>query len=231
MVKELMHAAILCDGDPAVRAVVLTGSGKMFSPGGDLKEFSQFGDRLAATLKEMTIYYHATISRFMRMDAPLITAVNGVAAGGGMSFAICGDVVLAAESASFTAAYTAAGLSPDGGMTYLLPRMVGFLRAKELILLNRRLTAKDALEWGLVNKVVPDEELMSEAEKLARIIATGPTCAFGSIKKLLNECFSETLETQMEREARSIADMSKTSDAKEGIAAFLERQQPTFGGS
>lgn len=231
MGKELMHAAILCDENPAVRAVVLTGSGKMFSAGGDLKAFSKFGDRLAATLKEMTVYCHGAASRLMRMDALLITAVNGAAAGMGMSFAICGDVVLAAESASFTAAYTAAGLSPDGGMTYLLPRMVGFLRAKELMLLNRRMTAKDALEWGLVNKVVPDEELMPEAEKLARIIATGPTRAFGSVKKLLNECFSETLETQMEREARSIADMSKTNDAKEGISAFLERRRPTFGGS
>jgi len=230
MGKELMHAAILCDEDPGVRAVLLTGAGRMFSAGGDLKSFSDLGDQLAAGLKEMTVYCHAAVSRLMRMDAPLVTAVNGAAAGMGMSFAISGDIVLAAESASFTAAYTAAALSPDGGMTYLLPRMVGLLRAKEMMLMNRRLSARKALEWGLVNKIVADEELMAEADTLARAIAAGPTRSFGTVKKLLNESFSETLETQMEREARGIVDMAKTGDSKEGIAAFFEKRRPNFNG-
>jgi len=148
----------------------------------------------------------------------------------GMSFAISGDLVLAAESASFTAAYTAAALSPDGAMTYLLPRFIGLLRTKELMLTNRRLSAKEALEWGLVNRVTPDAELMQEAEKLARTLAAGPTRSFGSVKKLLCGTYSESLETQMELEARGIADISKTADAREGVGAFLARRKPVFTG-
>jgi 2-(1,2-epoxy-1,2-dihydrophenyl)acetyl-CoA isomerase len=230
MGKELMHAAIRCDEDPGIRAVLLTGRGKFFSAGGDLKFFADFGDGLAKALKEMTVYCHSAASRFTRMDKPLVTAVNGAAAGMGMSFAICGDLVMAAESASFTAAYTAAALAPDGGMTYVLPRYVGLLRARELMLTNRRLSAKEALEWGLVNRVVPDAELMQEAEKLVRTLATGPTLSYGSVKRLLNGTFSQTLETQMEFEARAIVDMSKTADAREGVGAFLARRKPTFTG-
>ena len=229
--KDLMHAAICCDEDPEIRAVLLTGAGKMFSAGGDLKYFIDLGDELSSALKEVTVYCHAANSRFMRMNAPLTTAVNGPAAGMGMSFALCGDMIIAAESAMFMSAYTAAGLSPDGGMTYLLPRKIGLARTKELILSNRRLTAREALEWGLVNKVVPDDELMKEAEALVKRLANGPTLSFGSVKRLLNETFSETLESQMEHEARGLVDMTKTKDAKEGIAAFIERRRPDFTGS
>jgi 2-(1,2-epoxy-1,2-dihydrophenyl)acetyl-CoA isomerase len=231
MGKDLMHAAIQCDENSDIRAVLMTGVGKMFSAGGDLKYFTEFGDNLGSALKEMTVYCHAAASRFMRMNAPLVTAVNGAAAGIGMSFAICGDFVIASESAIFMAAYTAAGLSPDGGMTYLLPRMIGLARTKEILLTNRRLSAQEALDWGLVNKVVPDGELMKEAEALARRLANGPTLSFGSVKRLLNEAFSETLESQMEHESRGIVDMTRTRDAKEGIAAFIERRRPNFTGS
>lgn len=230
MGKDLMHAAIECDENPDIKAAILTGSGKMFSAGGDLKEFSVYGRNLNRALKEMTVYCHAAASRFMRMNVPLVTAVNGTAAGMGMSFAIAGDMVLAAESASFTAAYTAAALSPDGGMTYLLPRMIGMARAKEMMMTNRRLTAPEALDWGLVNRVVSGEKLMEEAETLARSFAVGPTLSLGSVKRLVNESFSETLESQMEREARSIVDMTRTDDAMEGVSAFLEKRRPVFCG-
>ena len=228
--KDLMHASIRCDEDSEIRAVLLTGAGKMFSAGGDLKYFAGLGDELPSVLKETTVHCHLAISHFMRMNAPLITAVNGAAAGIGMSIAICGDIVLAAESSMFMAAYTAAGLSPDGSMTYVLPRVVGLTRAKELMLTNRRLSAKEALEWGLINKVVPDDELMKEAEALARKFASGPTLSFGSVKKLLNKTFSETLESQMEHESRGIKDMTRTADGKEGIAAFMECRRPDFKG-
>jgi len=231
MGKDLMQAAICCDEDPEIRAVLLTGAGKMFSVGGDLKYFTGFGEDLGAALKEITVYAHAANSIFIRMDAPLITAVNGPAAGMGMSFALCGDMIIAAESAMFMAAYTAAGLSPDGGMTYLLPRMIGLARTKEIILTNKRVSAQEALEWGIVNKVVQDDELMKEAEALAKKLANGPTLSFGSVKRLLNKTFSETLESQMGLEARGIANMTKTQDAKEGIAAFIERRRPDFTGS
>ncbi len=228
--KDLMLAAIRCDEDPAIRAVVLTGAGKMFSAGGDLKFFASYGDALPKVLKEMTVYCHAAASRFMRMKAPLITAVNGPAAGMGMSFAISGDMILAAESASFTAAYTAAGLSPDGAMSWLLPRMVGLNRAREMMLTNRKVAAAEALQWGLVSRVVPDAELAAEAAKMAAMFAAGPTQSYGTVKKLLNETFSATLETQMEQEARGITDMTKTADALEGVKSFLERRRPAFTG-
>jgi 2-(1,2-epoxy-1,2-dihydrophenyl)acetyl-CoA isomerase len=228
--KELMHAAIRCDESPEIRAVVLTGAGKAFSAGGDLKFFAGYGDQLSVVLKEMTVYCHAAASRLIRMDKPLITAVNGAAAGMGMSFAISGDIILAAESASFTAAYTAAGLSPDGAMTYLLPRMIGLTRAREMMMTNRRLKAQEALEWGLVNKVVLDGELLKEAESLAKFFANGPTRSFGMVKKLLNESFSATLETQMEQEARGISEMARTIDGIEGVNAFVGKRRPLFKG-
>ena len=228
--RELMDVAIRCDEDPAIRAVLLTGRGKFFSAGGDLKYFAESGDGLAKALKEMTVYCHSAASRFARMEKPLVTAVNGAAAGMGMSFALCGDLVIAAESATFTAAYTAAALAPDGGMTYLLPRYIGLLRAKELILTNRRLTAKEALDWGLVSRIVPDAELLQESEKLVKVLASGPTLSFGSVKRLLNETFSQTFETHMEFEARAIVNMSKTVDAREGVSAFLSRRKPVFTG-
>jgi 2-(1,2-epoxy-1,2-dihydrophenyl)acetyl-CoA isomerase len=228
--RELMHAAIRCDESSDIRAVVLTGAGKSFSAGGDLKFFAGLGSQLSAVLNEMTVYFHAAVSRLTRMDKPLITAVNGLAAGAGMSFAITGDIIYAAEGASFTAAYTAAGLSPDGAMTYLLPRMIGLSRSREMIMTNRRLSASEALGWGLVNRVVPDGDLLSEVALLAKSFADGPTRSFGMARRLLHESFSTTLETQMEHEARGIAEMSKTSDGIEGINAFAQKRRPIFSG-
>jgi 2-(1,2-epoxy-1,2-dihydrophenyl)acetyl-CoA isomerase len=228
--KELMHAAIRCDESSEIRAVILTGAGKAFCAGGDLKFFSGYGDQLPVVLKEMTVYCHAAASRLIRMDKPLITAVNGAAAGMGMGFAIAGDIILAAESASFTAAYTAAGLSPDGAMTHLLPRMIGLSRAREMVMTNRRVKAQEALDWGLVNKVVPDGDLLKETETLSKSFAHGPTHSYGMVKKLLNESFSSTLETQMEQEARGICEMAKTRDGLEGVAAFVGKRRPVFKG-
>jgi len=226
--KELMEAAVRCNQDPEIRAVILTGAGKMFSAGGDLQFFYDSGDDLPTAMKKTTVYCNLAVSHFMRMNAPLITAVNGAAAGIGMSFAISGDIVLAAESSVFMAAYTAVGLSPDGSMTYVLPRVAGLTRAKELLLTNRKLRAREAMEWGLVSRVVPDDDLMKEAETLARKFAAGPTVSFGSVKKLLNMTFSETLESQMEHESGGITGMTRTADGHEGISAFLERRPPHF---
>jgi len=228
--RDLMHVAIRCDEDPDVRAVLLTGAGRMFCAGGDLKSFASFGDDLPAALKELTVYLHAATSRLARMNAPLVVAVNGAAAGAGMSLAVAGDLVVAAASAKFTMAYTAAGLSPDGSSTYCLPRLIGLRRTQELMFTNRRLSAEEALEWGLVNRVVPDEALLDEAGALAAQLAQGPTRAFGSVKTLLDASFSGTLETQMELEARAIAAMAGTPDGKEGIQAFLEKRRPAFSG-
>ena len=226
--REFMLAVNRCDEDPAVRAVVITGEGRFFSVGGDLESFAAAGDGLGVLIKELTTYAHTAISRLNRMDSPVIIAVNGAAAGVGFGLAVAGDLVLAAESAFFALGYSAAGLAPDGGSTFVLPRLVGTRRAAELMLTNRRLSAHEALDWGLVTRVVADDLLIEEAMELARSLADGPTRAFGSIKRLL---LSEgSLETQMELEARAIAETANAPDGREGVAAFLEKRRPVFGG-
>lgn len=228
--RELLDAAIECEENRSIRAVLITATGKMFCAGGDLKAFHGSGEALPKVLNDMTIHFHAALSRLNRMRAPVVTAVNGVAAGAGLSLAACGDLVLAAESAKFTVAYTAVGLSPDGGATYFLPRLIGLRRAQELMLTNRRLTAQEALDWGLVTRVVPDDDLSSEAQKLVRDLASGPTAAFGTVKQLLLDTFSNTLETQMEIEGRGIVARGRSADGREGISAFLSKRRPAFRG-
>jgi len=164
------------------------------------------------------------------MDPPVVAAVHGAAAGAGMSLACACDLVVAAESARFTMSYSNAGLTPDGSSTYYLPRLVGLRRATELTLTNRRLSAQEAMEWGIVTRVVPDEDLSEEATALASQLAAGATKALGAAKRLLQSGWTETLETQMEHETQTIADMARTSDAPEGIAAFLEKRQAEFTG-
>lgn len=231
MARELMAVSLYCDEDPAIRAVVLTGAGeKAFCAGGDLVAFSRKRDGLPALLKELTTYLHAAISRFARMNAPLIGAINGVAAGAGISLAAMVDLAIAGTSARFISAYTNAGLTPDGSSTYYLPRLIGLRRYLDLALTNRTLSAEEALEWGLVNRVVPDAELSARAGELARDLANGPTRAFGGVKKLAQNTFSDTLESQMELETRLIADMARTEDGREGIEAFAQKRKPTFSG-
>lgn len=228
--KDLMDAALRCDEDPEIRAVLMSGNGKMFSGGGDIKSFQAQGAKLPFYVKELTTYLHAAISRFARMDPPLVVAVHGSAAGAGMSLACSGDIVLAAESARFTMAYTRIGLTPDGSSSYFLPRIVGLKRALDLALTNRVLSAREALEWGLVSRVVPEESLRDEATQLAVELAAGPTAALGATKRLFHGGWTDTLESQMEQETRVIADMTRTLDAQEGTSAFLAKRPPRFQG-
>jgi len=227
--RLLFDYAIEIDEDPSV-AVLMTATGSFFSSGGDLKFFHDNADRVAQVLKEGTTYLHAAQSRFARMAPPVVVAINGTAAGGGASLAFCGDIVLAAQSATFTMGYTAAGLSPDGASTYYLPRVAGLRRAQELFLTNRRFTADEAAEWGLVTRVVPDDKLMEEAEALVAKLASGPTQAFGSVKALLADTFTNTLETQIELETRHIAANGAGHDGLEGVAAFVAKRKPAFKG-
>lgn len=230
MAHDLMMAAIRCDEDEGIRAAILTGTGKMFCAGGDLKTFATFGADTGAKLKEITTYLHAATSRFMRMDAPLIVAVNGIAAGAGMSLAVAGDFAIAARTAKFTMAYTAAGLSPDGSSSWFLPRLIGLRRTQELMLTNRMLDAQEALEWGVVSQIADDEALADTAMALALKFASGPTLAYGAVKTLLVDSFTNSLETQLEIEARLIARSAQTSDGREGIAAFVAKRTPVFTG-
>jgi len=228
MAHELMLAAIECDESSQIRAVLLTGSGKMFCAGGDLKSFAAFGDELPLKLKEMTTYLHAGISRLARCRAPVIAAVGGAAAGAGFSLCCAADLVIASERAKFTMAYTGAGLTPDGSSSYFLPRIVGSRRTLELMLTNRTLSADEALEWGLVTQVVPTDDLTAASENLAARLASGPTGAFGFVKKLVAASFGDTLEAQMELETRAISDSARSSDAKEGIDAFIAKRPPEW---
>jgi 2-(1,2-epoxy-1,2-dihydrophenyl)acetyl-CoA isomerase len=229
MAEELADAALRCGNDPAVRAVLLSGEGRVFSAGGDLNDFTARGSGIKPYIEELTAAFHLAVSRLVRMAPPVIAAVQGSAAGGGMSLAIACDLVVAAESARFTMAYTRIGLCPDGSSSYFLPRLVGLKRALDLILTNRVLGAQEALEWGLVSRVVPDAELMSEAETLARNLAAGPTAAFGLSKRLVQSGWTETLETQMALETQAISSLTASDDAREGIQAFLEKRPARFG--
>ncbi len=230
MGKDLMHAALRCDEDPEIHAVLLSGAGKIFSGGGDLKAFISKGDQLPYHIKEITTYLHAAMSRLTRMDAPVVAAVHGAVAGAGMSIAIACDIVVAAETTRFMVAYTRAGLVPDGSSTYFLPRIVGLKRALELTLTNRMFSAQEALQWGLITRVVPDNELLAQARAIAVQLAAGPTRAYGISKRLLHSGWMETLETQMENESQAIANSARTLDAREGITAFLEKRPPKFKG-
>lgn len=231
LAEELLQAAIRCDGNPAVRAVILTGKGRFFSGGGDVQSFAAAADGAGELLRRITAPLHAAISRFARMDAPLVTAVNGTAAGAGFSLAIAGDVIVAAESAKFTMAYTKIAMSADGGGSFNLPRLVGLARAKELMLLNPVLTATDAQQRGLVTVVVPDAELIKKAEELAASLASGPTRAFGEVKRLLADSHSHSLEQQLALESRSMATLADdTADAREGFTAFAQKRAPKYTG-
>ena len=232
MARELCEVANRCSTDAGLRAAVLTGSGEQaFCAGGDIAIFGAHLEELEPLVKEMTTYLHAAISRFARMRAPLIAAVNGVAAGAGLGLAACCDLVVAAETATFTSAYTRIGLAPDGGSTYFLNRILGPRRAMELFLTNRVLSAAEALDWGLVNQVVPADHLTQEADALARQLAEGPTAAYASVKRLLESAPHAGLETQMEQESLAIAAAGASTDGREGIRAFLEKRPPRFTGS
>jgi 2-(1,2-epoxy-1,2-dihydrophenyl)acetyl-CoA isomerase len=230
LAKELMYAAMQCDEDPLIRAVLIKGSGPLFCAGGDVKSFAEKGDDLSNYLKELTTYLHGAMSYLVRMDPPVVAAVHGSAAGAGMSLACACDMTFAAESARFTMAYTRIGLTPDGGATYTLTRLVGLKRMLELALTNRLLSAEEALQWGIVTRVLPEKDLIKEATALAGRLAAGPTKAFGATKRLLQSGLSESFEGQMKNESRSISEMARTTDGREGISAFLGKCTPNFKG-
>jgi 2-(1,2-epoxy-1,2-dihydrophenyl)acetyl-CoA isomerase len=228
--RELFHAVIAVDEDPAVRCVVVTGAGKAFCGGGDVKEFAQSLPRIGALIKELTTYVHGVVSRLVRTPKPVITAVNGVAAGGGLALALSGDLVVAAESARFTMAYSRIAASPDGSSTYWLPRLVGIRRAMELFYTNRVLTAREAVEWGIATRALPDAEFADGVRRLAGELAEGPTAALGRGKRLFHLSTTESLETQMEHESQAIAQSGHTQDFAEGVRAFGEKRAPVFRG-
>lgn len=226
MSKALFEAAIECDEDENIHAVLLTGAGKLFCGGGDINGFAKAGENVSRLAKQMTTILHGAVSRLARMGKPLVVAVNGPAAGAGLSLAMLGDIVIAAPEAHFTLAYTAIGLTPDLGASWLLPRLVGLRRAQELTLTNRRVPAQEAAEIGMITRVA--EDALAEAETIAKALAEGPTAALGGARALLARSLTTGLEEQLELEARSIATALRGAEGQEGIAAFLGKRKPDF---
>ncbi len=230
MGKELQDAASsLCD-DTGVRCIVLTGTGRAFSAGGDVAMMGSFRAEAAENFLALTIWLHAFIASLRRCPKPVLSAVNGVAAGAGISLALAGDLVVAAASARFTLAYPNIGLSPDGGATFFLARAVGTHRAMELTLTGRTLAADEAAAWGLVQRVLPDDAFEAGTAELAARIASGPTLAYARAKELYNRALCQPLEAQLEDERQHIAASARTGDFREGIRAFLEKRPPAFRG-
>ncbi|MCB1667344.1 MAG: enoyl-CoA hydratase-related protein [Porticoccaceae bacterium] len=218
------------DSQPELRVVLLRASGKAFSVGGSIAMFSDAGDQVDELLREMTKQFHDAVACLMRMDAPVIAVVNGVCGGGGASLTCIADMTIAAESAKITFAYTLSAISPDGGSTFALPRIVGIRKAYELMVMNPTLSAEEAKELGIVTRVVPDQDLDSEAEKLAQYLAAGPTRAFGAVKQLLLKTLDQSPEVQMGDEGESIATLAVGKDGQEGIQAFLQKRKPHYEG-
>ena len=230
MARDLSSAASRCDTDESIRCVVLSGTGRMFCAGGDLGLFSSAGCELPSLLSELAGWLHSALVRFARMQKPLIVLVNGPAAGAGLSLSLMGDVVIAARSAHFTSGYTGIGLSPDGGLTWILPRLVGVRVAQEMILTNRRIDTTEAQRIGLITRVVDDEVLAEEGGKVAAALSQSATRALGASRSLLLESFCSSFETQLEREATAIASAGRHAESAEGIAAFLAKRPPIFDG-
>lgn len=231
LAQALMQAAIRCDQDRTIRCVVLTGAARLFCAGGDLSAFAAAGDRVPAFLSELAGTLHMALTRLQRMEKPLLVLVNGPAAGAGLSLSLTGDIVIAARSAHFTAAYGGVGLSPDGGMSWLLPRLVGMRRAQEMIIANRRVSAEEAASIGLVTRMVEDGDLTAAGHEAARTLAAAPTRAVGAARNLLLDSFDGPLEAHLDRETRRIAACGATHDCREGVAAYLARRKPNFTGA
>lgn len=228
LARDLMSATLAIAADPDARVVLLTGAGKMFCGGGDVKGFAAEDD-LPTYLRETLGPLHGAITNLVRGDAPVVAAVQGSAAGAGMGLVGASDLVVAAESTKFVMAYTGIGFTPDGSSSWFLPRLVGLRRALELTFTNRVLSAAEALEWGLITQVVPDDGLHDAAAALATKLAAGPPWALTAAKRLLHTSLEETLETHLAREAEAISAASGTPDGIEGVAAFVEKRKPAFG--
>ncbi|MBV9564564.1 MAG: enoyl-CoA hydratase/isomerase [Bradyrhizobium sp.] len=213
-----------------VRCLVLTGAGRAFCTGANLQGRNQQKPGRSNAGAALETGFHPFLRQLRNLHCPIVSAVNGPAAGAGMSFALMGDMILAARSAYFLQAFRRIGLVPDCGSTWLMPRLVGKARAIELSLMGERLPAEKALEWGLINRVHDDGALMEEAMKLARELASGPTVALALIRKLYWDSPDNSFEDQLDLEYQSQRIAGSTEDFKEGVTAFLEKRPAQFKG-
>jgi 2-(1,2-epoxy-1,2-dihydrophenyl)acetyl-CoA isomerase len=229
---ELLEALRNAGDDPGIRAVVITGAGRAFSSGADLKRGIELGDDgrpdLGKLLRER---YHPIIETIRTLPKPVIAGVNGPAVGIGLSFALACDLVVAAESAYLLLAFVNIGLVADGGSSLLIPERAGFARAAEMALLGERIPAAKALEWGLVNRVVADSDLTAHVDELADRLAAGPTLSYAGTKRQLNAWQFARMAEQLELEASIQAELGRSQDFIEGVTAFAEKRAARFTGS
>jgi len=230
--RELAHdfqlAVHRCRDDPEIRVVVVTGNGKAFCAGGDLK--SIYAEDPAAELDAVLTYFHAGILELVRMNKPVVAAVNGTAAGAGFSLVLSCDIRLAVEKTKFTMAFARVGLTADSSGTYFLPRMVGIPRALELLFTGEVVTAEHLHDWGAVNQVYPKDRFDEEVDGFVRKLAQGPTVAIGRMKQLITRGTLSHLEAHLDLERETIMNTSRTEDAHEGYEAFLDKREPRFKG-
>lgn len=230
MIAELKECWEGLAGDSAVRAVLLTGAGRGFCAGADLADPDRDSSATADSGAALDKFFNPVIRTMRAMPKPIISAVNGVAAGVGMSFVMASDIAIAAKSASFLQAFARIGLLPDGGSTWFLPRLVGDARARALAMLAPQISAEQAKQWGLVWDVVEDADLVKAATEVARRLADGPTLSLARIKEAMNRASTSTLAAQLDVERDFQRELGKSADFKEGVAAFLAKRKPVFKG-
>jgi 2-(1,2-epoxy-1,2-dihydrophenyl)acetyl-CoA isomerase len=226
--SELSDAIEAAADDRSVRVAVVTGSGKAFCAGGDVQAFHSHLDEAPDYVSRLVTSVHAALRRIYEMPVPVVAAINGAAAGAGLGLAIATDLAIAGHSATFTVAYTAIGATPDAGTTHRLPQLVGTRRALELAMTNRTLSAMEALEWGLINRVVPDDELEREAGVAADLLAEGATDALVATRQLIRTSLHTPVVEQLDAEAESIISSARTKAFREGVTAFTEKRPASF---
>lgn len=228
MMKMLGEALASAATDRSSRGILITGKGKAFCAGGDLKWISQQPEEAGSVLHRLAPQFHISIVEIRRMEKPVVAAINGIAAGGGFSLALACDFRVMATSATLRQAYTSSGLSIDGGGSFALPRIVGLARAMEIMAFDRPISAGQALEWGLVTRVVPDDEVVSGSLAMLNNLAKTSLHSFAWSKKLMINSFDNTLEAQLELERQAISECAAHPNGQEGIRAFVEKRKPSF---